>query len=92
MPTVYSYPVKLTIADLIRAEKHMLTDPICSNAHFYPKLHAIYSLIFSLQMLSLLKGFQKYWDRSPCPTPPLVNLLLNMMSLVCCVLNLFQPP
>jgi hypothetical protein len=27
MPTVYCYPVKLTIADLIRA-KHMLTDSV----------------------------------------------------------------
>jgi hypothetical protein len=30
MPTVYCYPVKLTIADLIRAKsiKHMLTDSV----------------------------------------------------------------
>jgi hypothetical protein len=29
MPTVYCYPVKLTIADLIRAKlKHMITDSV----------------------------------------------------------------
>ncbi len=28
MPTVYCYPVKLTIADLIRAKGHMLTDSV----------------------------------------------------------------
>ena len=28
MPTIYCYPVKLTIADLIRAKTHMLTDSV----------------------------------------------------------------